>query len=176
MDTKDTIDAMDTKDTQETKEIKDYVVLLETRDKMEHKIQAYNKWMDSAIEYLKTQGHVIHKTYAMKPMVLRSRTFVLFGKGVYLIGDGDDYFDDETEIIVLNMTGGNWSIVTDKRKLANRRRNILSRHVRIKGRPLNVALCGECDHVVPRIPGPCTENCPCCSSHEPNAPTPLEDD
>ncbi|KAJ2860868.1 hypothetical protein GGH94_005265 [Coemansia aciculifera] len=74
--------------------------------------------MDSAIEYLKTQGHVIHKTYAMKPMVLRSRTFVLFGKGVYLIGDGDDYFDDDTEILVLNMAGGNWSIVTDKRKLA----------------------------------------------------------
>ncbi|KAJ2055453.1 hypothetical protein GGI17_006644, partial [Coemansia sp. S146] len=101
MDTKDTMDTQDTHDTQETK---DYVVLLETRDKMEDEIQAYDKWMYSAIEYLKTQGHAINRLYAMKPMVLRSRTFLLFGKGVYLFGDGDDYFDDETEIIVLSMT------------------------------------------------------------------------
>ncbi|KAJ2749594.1 hypothetical protein GGI19_005579, partial [Coemansia pectinata] len=129
----DTMDTKETKETKETREAKDYVVLLETWDKMEDKIEVHIKWMYSAIEYLKTQGHVIRKMYAMKPMVLRSRTFVLFGKGVYIIGDGDDYFDDETEIIVLNMKGGIWSIVTDKRKLANRRAHILSRHVRIKG-------------------------------------------
>ncbi|KAJ2252870.1 hypothetical protein GGI13_003025, partial [Coemansia sp. RSA 455] len=110
----ETQDAKDTQDAKETQEIKDYVVLLETRDKMEDKIEVHTKLMYSAIDYLKTQGHVIQKTYAMKPVVMRSKTFVLFGKGVYIFGDGDDYFDDNTEVLVLNMKDGDWSIVTDK--------------------------------------------------------------
>ncbi|KAJ1894976.1 hypothetical protein LPJ71_006847, partial [Coemansia sp. S17] len=58
----ETQDAKDTQDAKETQEIKDYVVLLETRDKMEDKIEVHTKLMYSAIDYLKTQGHVIQKT------------------------------------------------------------------------------------------------------------------
>ncbi|KAJ2252064.1 hypothetical protein GGI13_003497 [Coemansia sp. RSA 455] len=171
----ETQDARGTQNNKETQETKDYVVLLETRDKIENKIEVYSKMMYSAIDYLKTQGHVIQKTYAMKPAVMQSKTFVLFGKGVYAMGDGDDYFDDDTEVLVLNMTNGDWSIVTDKRKIAHRRAHIISRHVRIKGRPLIVGYCGKCHHVIPRILGPCIENCSCCPK-VPIAPTPLEEE
>ncbi|KAJ2097095.1 hypothetical protein GGI09_004017 [Coemansia sp. S100] len=171
----ETQDAKDTQDAKETQEIKDYVVLLETRDKMEDKIEVHTKLMYSAIDYLKTQGHVIQKTYAMKPVVMRSKTFVLFGKGVYIFGDGDDYFDDNTEVLVLNMKDGDWSIVTDKRKIAHCRAHIMNGHVRIKGRRLIGGSCGKCHHVIPRILGPCTENCPCCPKVS-NAPTPLEEE
>ncbi|KAJ2055858.1 hypothetical protein GGI17_006487 [Coemansia sp. S146] len=109
-----TMDNKDNRDTQDTQETKDYVVLLKTRDKMEDEIQAYDKWMYSSIEYLKIQGHVINRLYAMRPMVLRLRTLLLFGKGIYLFGDRDDYFGDDAKIIVLNMKDSNWSIVTDR--------------------------------------------------------------
>ncbi|KAJ2082022.1 hypothetical protein GGI09_007542, partial [Coemansia sp. S100] len=98
----------ETRDARDTQDNKDYVVLLETRDKIENKIEVHIKLMYSAIDYLKTQGHVIPKTYTMKPVVMLSKTFVLFGKGVYVFGDGDDYFDDDTEVLVLNMTNGDW--------------------------------------------------------------------
>ncbi|KAJ2255528.1 hypothetical protein GGI13_001573 [Coemansia sp. RSA 455] len=176
MDTQETKKSEETQDARETQDNKDYVVLLETRDKIENKIEVHIKLMYSAVDYLKTQGHVIPKTYTMKPAVMRSKTLILFGKGVYVFGDGDDYFDDDTEVLVLNMKNGDWSIVTDKRKIAHRRAHIMSRHVRIKGRRLISGSCGKCHHVIPRILGPCTENCPCCSSNEPNAPTPLEEE
>ncbi|KAJ2746533.1 hypothetical protein GGI19_006408, partial [Coemansia pectinata] len=51
-------------------------------------------------------------------MTIGSKAYLVYGKGVYLIGEEGCYFDDETEIIVLNMTGGNWSILTDKHQLA----------------------------------------------------------
>ncbi|KAJ2833426.1 hypothetical protein FBU31_001911 [Coemansia sp. 'formosensis'] len=160
----------------ETTETKHYVVLLETNDKMDDTPQAHWHWTKSAKDYLKTQGIVIPNGSIIKSLVIRSKTFLLFGHGVYWFGDGDDYFDDDTEIIVLNMKGGNWSVVTDKHKLAHRRARIMDSHVRIKGRPLIVGSCGKCDHVRPRFRGPCTENCQCCPPHVPKAPTPLEDE
>ncbi|KAJ2813822.1 hypothetical protein H4S07_000372, partial [Coemansia furcata] len=75
-------------------------------------------WLDSAIDYLKTQGHDIPRGYRLKPVIIRSKTYLVYGKGVYAFGEEDDYFEDDTELIVLNMVRGIWSMLINKNQLA----------------------------------------------------------
>ncbi|KAJ2882186.1 hypothetical protein H4R27_003611 [Coemansia aciculifera] len=141
---------------------------------MEDDMDVYSQWRRSAIDYLKIQDHDIPGTYKWKPVKIWSKTYLVYGKGVYLFGEEDDYFDNDTELIVLNVAGGNWSVLTDEHQLAQYRAYLIKRHLRIKGRPCIVGSCMVCGHVIPSMLGPCTENCPCCPPYDLSAPTPLE--
>ncbi|KAJ2840696.1 hypothetical protein FBU31_000202 [Coemansia sp. 'formosensis'] len=147
-----------------------------TRDKLGDAKYMYREWLDSAIDYLKTQGHDIPREYISKPVTIRSKYYLVYGKGVYHFGEEDDYFEDDTELVVLDMVRGIWSMLTNKHHLAQYREYLVKSHLRIRGRPCHVCSCMVCGHVIPKMFGSCTENCPCCPPYVPKAPAPLEDE
>ncbi|KAJ2467777.1 hypothetical protein GGI02_003915, partial [Coemansia sp. RSA 2322] len=72
------------------------------------KVEKEKAWKESGDEFLKSEGYVIREGYRYMYFPSRVRTYILYGKGVYVHNQPYELRDDDTELLVAKMKNGVW--------------------------------------------------------------------